>query len=164
MLPISQLQLNKTLAGINTPGTIVATRVGDKTTGYPERSVTLTNLYTFSGDNFLRGVQLGGTFSASWKNRRYYYYATPVTATNALTLTRTLYYGPDSWQFDLIAGYRRKIGRYDFRTGINIGNLFNHYIIQVLPNATTGFNTLTALNATWYQQPRTWQWTNSIGF
>jgi outer membrane receptor protein involved in Fe transport len=164
MLPISQLQLNKTLAGINTPGTIVATRVGDKTTGYAERSVNFTNLYTFSGDNFLRGVQLGGTVSASWKNRRYYYYATPVTAANALTLRRTLYYGPDQWQFDLIVGYRHKFGRYDFRTGLNVNNLFNHYLIQVLPNATTGFNTITSLNATWYQQPRTWQWTNSLSF
>jgi hypothetical protein len=164
MLPISQLQLNKTLAGINTPGTIVATRVGDKTTGYPERSVSLTNLYTFSGENFLKGVQIGGNLSASWGNRRYYYYDTAVTAANALTLARTLYTAPDSWQFDLITGYQRKIGRYVWRSSLNVNNLFNHYIIQIIPNATTGFRTLSALNATWYQQPRAYLWTNAISF
>lgn len=36
--------------------------------------------------------------------------------------------------------------------------------IQVLPNATTGHATLTALNATWYQQPRTYVWTNTLSF
>src|SRR5262249_51838884 len=148
LLPIDKLQLNKTLAGINTPGTIVATRVGDKTTGYPERSLSFTNLYVFSGENFLKGLQLGGTFSASGGNRRYYYYATPVTATNALTLPRTLYKGPDQWQFDLIAGYQRRIGRYVWRSSFNVNNLFNHYLIQILPNATTGYNTVSALNAT----------------
>jgi hypothetical protein len=164
MLPISQLQLNKSLAGINPPGIIVATRVGDKTTGYPERSVNLTNLYTFRGENVLKGVQLGGTVSASWKNRAYYYYATPVTAANALTLARTLLYAPDQYQFNLIVGYTRKIGRVDWRSSVNINNLFNHYLIKVLPNATSGFNTLTSLNATWYQQPRAIIWTNSISF
>jgi outer membrane receptor protein involved in Fe transport len=164
MLPISQLQLNKSLAGINTPGTIVATRVGDKTTGYPERSVSLTNLYTFDGENFLKGVHVGGTLSSSWGNRRYYYYASPVTAANALTLARTLYSAPDQWQFDLIAGYQRKIGRYLWRSSFNVNNLFNHYLIQVLPNATTGYLTASALNATWYQQPRAYLWTNTISF
>jgi hypothetical protein len=164
MLPISQLQLNKTLAGINPPGTIVATRVGDKTTGYPERSVNLTNLYTFRGENFIKGLQLGGTISASWKNRAYYYYASPVTAANALTLTRTLLYAPDQWQFNLITGYTRRIGRVEWRSSVNVNNLFNHYVIKVLPNATTGFNTLPSLNATWYQQPRTYVWTNSVNF
>ena len=100
----------------------------------------------------------------SWKNRGYYYYATPVTAANALTLRRTLYYEPDQQQFNLITGYRRKIGRYFWSSNVNVNNLFNHYTIRVLPNATTGFNTLTALNATWYQQPRSYQWTNSVAF
>lgn len=71
MLPIGKLQLDKSLAGISTPGTIVATRVGDKTTGYPECSVSVTNLYSFAGENPLKGVQVGGTISASQGNRRY---------------------------------------------------------------------------------------------
>jgi outer membrane receptor protein involved in Fe transport len=164
MLPISQLQLNKALAGINPPGTIVATRVGDKTTNYPEYSANMTSVYKFDGENFLRGFEIGGTVSMSWKNRAYYYYATPVTAANALTLRRTLLYAPDQKQFNLITGYSHKWGRYLWRTSLNVNNLFNHYEIKVLPNATTGFNTITSLNATWYGQPRAFLWTNSVAF
>ncbi len=164
MLPIAQLQLNKSLAGIAPPGTIVATQVGDKTTGYPEQSFNLTNLYTFNGDHFLKGLQLGGTVSASKGNRGYYYYASPVTAANALTLRRTLFFAPDQYQFNAIVGYSRTFGRYTWSSTLNVNNVFNHYLIQVLPNATTGYNTLTALNATWYQQPRAFLWTNSVSF
>lgn len=164
MLPISQLQLNKSLAGINTPGVIVATRVGDKTTGYPEYSANLTSLYTFSSPAVLKGLQLGGTVTASWKNRAYYYYETTPTATNALTLRRKLLYAPDQYQFNLIVGYTRKFGRFTWRSTVNVNNLFNHYLIKVLPNATSGYNTVTALNATWYQQPRAYLWTNSLEF
>lgn len=84
-----------------------------------------------------------------------------MTAANALTLRRTLYYGPDQWQLDLITGYQRKLGRYTWRSTLNVNNLFNHYLIAVLPDATTGY---TAINATWYQQPRTYTWTNTVGF
>jgi outer membrane receptor protein involved in Fe transport len=164
LLPISQLQLNPSLAGINTPGIIVATRVGDKTTGYPEYSANLTSLYTFSGETRLKGLQLGGTLAASWKNRAYYYYDTTPTAANALTLRRRLLYAPDQQQFNLIVGYTHKFGRYVWRSTVNVNNLFNHYLIRVLPNATSGFNTVSALNATWYQQPRVYLWTNSVEF
>ncbi len=163
-LPISQLQLNKSLAGITTPGAIVATRVGDKTTGYPERSANLTSNYTFAGENFLKGVSVGGTLALGWKNRAYYYYATPVTAANALTLRRTLHYTPDTRQVNLFLGYARKFGRYEWSTQVNVNNVLNTYDIRLLPNATTGFNVLTAINATWYQQPRSYLWTNTVKF
>jgi len=163
MLPISQLQLNPALAGISTPGIIVATRVGDKTTGYPEKSINLTNVYTFS-ETWLKGFRIGGTVSLGWKNRAFYYYSTPVTAGNALTLPRTLLYTPNTQQVNLIAGYSRKLGRFLWSTQLNVVNVFNRYEIRLVPNATTGYNTLSAINATWYQQPRAYEWTNSIAF
>lgn len=163
LLPITDLQLNKQLAGIETPGTIVATQVGDKTTGSPERSMNLTSVYTFS-ETFLRGFSLGGTVSLSWGNRAFYYYATPVNATNALTLRRTLHYAPNGQQFNLITSYARKLGRYHWSTQLNVTNVFNHYTIRLVPHATSGFRTATAINATFYQQPRSMTWTNTLSF
>ena len=162
-LPISNLQLNARLASVTTPGTIVATRVGDKTSGYPEQSFNFTNVYTFS-EAWLRGFNIGGTVSLGWKNRAYYYYATPLTAANALTLQRTLLYTPNTQQVNLITGYGRKFGRFHWSTQVNVNNLFNRYAIRLVPNATSGFNTLSAINATWYQQPRVYSWTNTISF
>lgn len=163
-LPISDLQLNKALSGVAPPGVIVATRIGDKTTGYPEYSANLTSNYLFTGEHFLKGLSLGGTFSAGWKQRGYYYYAAPVTAANALTLRRTLLYTPPPRQFNLIAAYARKFGRYQWSTQVNVSNLFNRYDIALQPNATTGYNVTSGINATFYQQPRAYTWTNSIKF
>jgi outer membrane receptor protein involved in Fe transport len=163
-LPISQLQLNKTLAGINTPGVIVATREGDKTTNYPEYSANFTSNYVFTGEHWLKGFSLGGTVSMSWNQRAYYYYASPVNAANALTLRRTLYHAPDTQQVNGILGYSRKFGRYTWSTQVNVSNLFNHYNVRIIPNGTTGFNNVQNLNATFYQQPRVYQWTNTVRF
>jgi outer membrane receptor protein involved in Fe transport len=164
LLPISQLQLDRTLAGIDTPGTIVATRIGDKTTGYPERSINLTSHYSFDREGWLKGFSVGGTIALSWKNRGYYYYATPLTPANALTLRRTLYYAPDGQQFNAILAYSRRLGRYQWSSQLNVNNVLNRYEIRIIPNATTGFNTASNLNATWYQQPRSYQWTNTVRF
>lgn len=163
-LPISELQLVKSLAGINTPGVIVATRVGDKTTGYPEYSANLTSNYTFTGDTWLKGLSLGGSFAIGWAQRGYYYYAQPLTASNALTLRRTLLYTPPPRQLSAIVSYARKFGRYTWSTQVNVTNVFNRYEIYLQPNATTGFNAPSGLNATFSQQPRAYAWTNSIKF
>lgn len=163
-LPISALQLNKSLAGIVTPGEIVATRVGDKTTGYPEYSANLTSNYTFTGEHALKGVNVGGSLSLAWKNRAYYYYAEPVTAANSLTLRRTLLYAPDTQLVNVFIGYTRRIGRIDWSTQLNVANLFNRYHVRLLPNATTGFNQVNSIGATWYQQPRAFMWTNTVKF
>jgi hypothetical protein len=45
-----------------------------------------------------------------------------------------------------------------------VNNVFNRYRIRLVPNATSGFNTPSAINATWYQQPRVYAWTNTISF
>jgi outer membrane receptor protein involved in Fe transport len=163
-LPISDLQLNKALSGVAPPGVIVATRVGDKTTGYPEYSANFTSNYTFTGEHFLKGLSLGGTFAAGWKQRGYYYYAAPVTAANALTLRRVLLYTPPPRQFNLIVAYARRFGRYAWSSQVNVSNVLNRYDIALQPNATTGYNVTSGINATFYQQPRAYTWTNSIKF
>jgi hypothetical protein len=112
----------------------------------------------------LKGFSIGGTASLSWGNRSFYYYATPVTAANALTLRRTMFYAPNGQQFNVITSYARKLGRYHWSTQLNVSNIFNRYAIRLVPNATTGFNTPTAINATFYQQPRSMLWTNTISF
>ena len=163
-LPISALQLNPQLAGINTPGTIVATRIGDKTTGYPEYSANLTTNYSFRGESRLRGLSVGGSLALSWKNRAYYYYETPLTAANALTLRRTLHYAPNRNQVNLTVSYTRKFGRYEWNSQLNINNVFDKYDVGLLPDVATGFNTATNIRATWYQQPRSFVWTNTLKF
>jgi hypothetical protein len=142
----------------------VATRQGDKTTGYPEYSANFTSNYQFTGEHWLKGVSIGGTVIAAWNQRAYYYYATPVTAANALTLRRTLFKAPDTQQVNGLVAYTRKLGRYTWITQVNIGNVFNHYSVRIIPNGTTGFNNVQNLNATFYQQPRVYQWTNTVRF
>jgi len=159
LLPISSLQLNQSLAGIAVPGAILATHVGDKTTGYPEIAVNMTNLYTFS-EGWLSGFKIGGTVAVSWGNRAYYYYPGAIT----LTAQRQLFYSPVQQQYNLITGYTRKFRWGTLSTQLNIDNLFNHYHITVLPNATSGYNTINALNATFFQQPRVYTWTNTFSF
>ncbi|MBM3852135.1 MAG: TonB-dependent receptor, partial [Verrucomicrobia bacterium] len=163
-LPISALQLDAARAGIAVPGTIVATRVGDKTSGYPEYSANFTANYRFPGEGWLRGLSVGGSLILGWKSRSYYYYATPLTRANALTLPRTLLYAPDRRQANVFASYARKFGRFEWNTQLNVANVFDTYERVIMPDAATGFNNLTNLRVTWYGQPRTWQWTNSIKF
>ena len=79
-------------------------------------------------------------------------------------MRRTLFYAPNGQQFNVITSYARKLGRYHWSTQLNVSNIFNRYAIRLVPNATTGFNTPTAINATFYQQPRSMLWTNTISF
>jgi hypothetical protein len=159
LLPISNFQLNQNLAGISLPGSILATHVGDKTTGYPELSANMTNLYTFS-EGWLKGFSLGGTVAFSWGNRGYYYYPGAIS----VAAQRQLFYTPVQQQFNLITGYTRKFRWATLTSQLNVDNIFNHYHITVLPNATTGYNAITGLNATFFQQPRVYTWTNTFNF
>jgi len=163
-LPISQLQLNRTLSGIETPGTILATRIGDKTAGYPEYSANFTTNYAFTRDGWLKGFGVGGSLNLSWRNRSYYYYATPLTAANTLTLRRTLFYRPDMQQLNLTVSYRREIGRYEWLSQLNVNNVLDKYYEVTMPHGTTGFGTTSNLNVTWFQQPVSFIWTNTLKF
>ncbi|BET66790.1 hypothetical protein ASA1KI_17080 [Opitutales bacterium ASA1] len=163
-LPISELQLDRTLAGIETPGVVLATRIGDKTTGYPEYSANLTTHYAFTRDNWMKGFGVGGSVLLSWKNRSYYYYATPLNASNALTLQRTLFYQPNLRQVNLTVSYQRKFGRYEWLSQLNVNNVFDRYKEVFMPNGTTGFRATNNINVSWFQQPRSFIWTNTLRF
>ena len=156
--PISALQIapNPTSPP---PVNIPVSLSGEKTVGYPLYSASFTNLYSFSSGP-LRGFKLGGTNRLGWKYRNYYYFPNGVVP----GISRALFSYPTQVQFDLIAGYTRKIGRYTFSTQLNVANLFNRYHVLILPNANSGYQTPSLLNATFDNQPRAFTWTNEIRF
>lgn len=140
-----------------TKGSTVVARKGEYTVGYAQYRFVLTNNYTFSGDNFLKGFGLGGTLALGMKNRTFYY--------NTPGGGRELYSAPDTVQANLIVSYRRKIGRrFGFVTQVNVDNVFNLYSLGTLPNNGSGYTVPANLAVTFYGQPRMYVWTNSLTF
>ena len=45
-----------------------------------------------------------------------------------------------------------------------MSNVFNHYLVDILPNNGSGYINLQNLQATFYGQPRTYNWTNTFSF
>ena len=158
-LPISAIQINP---GFTPGGTIVTNVAGEKSTGYPTYSVVFTNHYTFS-QGWLKGFSIGETVSLGWGYRQFYYFPNALTDPN--NSPRALFSWPTQARFDGIFGYRRKIGKkLEFSTQVNIGNIFNHYHVLILPNFTTGWTAAAIKDATFDQQPRTWLFTNTVSF
>ncbi len=140
-----------------TKGTAVVARKGETTVGYAQHRVVLTNNYTFSGDNFLKGFGVGGTIATGLKNRTFYY--------NTPGGGRERWGSPDTFQTNLIVSYRRKIGkRLGFATQVNIENAFNQYSLGTLPNNGSGFTVPANLGVSFYGQPRMYVWTNTVTF
>lgn len=140
-----------------TKGETVVAKKGESTVGYAQYRFVLTNNYTFTGDNFLNGVGVGGTLALGLKNRTFYY--------NTPGGGRERYGSPDSWQVNLIASYRHKLGRrFLWTTQVNVDNAFNHYVLGTLPNNGSGFTVPANLAVTFYGQPRLYVWTNSVSF
>jgi outer membrane receptor protein involved in Fe transport len=153
-VPISQYQLT----GLSLPQTIVTSRAGDRTTGYPELSFNFTSVYTLS-TGLLKGVRFGGTASVAWGRGDYYFYPNGYSPTAA----RNLFSRPTSALFDLILGYERKLGRkYTWSTQVNVNNVFNHYKVLIRPNAITGY---TGINtALFTNQPREYTFSTTLRF
>ena len=140
-----------------TKGETVVAKKGESTVGYAQHRFVLTNNYTFTGDNFLKGFSIGGTVALGLKNRTFYY--------NTPGGGRELFASPDTWQINLLASYRRKLGkRFLWTTQVNIDNAFNHYVLGTLPNNGSGFTVPANLAVTFYGQPRSYVWTNSVSF
>ena len=130
---------------------------GESTVGYSQYRVVLTNNYSFTGDNFLKGFGVGGTVAVGMKNRTFYY--------NAPGGARFRYGSPDTWQANAIVSYRRKLGkRFGFATQVNVENIFNHYVFGTLPNNGSGYTVPANLGVSFYGQPRMYVWTNSVTF
>jgi len=157
-LPISESQISAAYAYLtNGPqGQILASRAGQDTVGYPEYSLNLTNVYTFSS-GWEKGIEIGGTAAVSILNRQYYYYTSGVGPTSP----EAMFYFPNRAQFNLILGYTRKLRRVTFSTQINVNNLLNHYDVIILPNEATAYATPTA---TYWGQPRQWIWSSTLAF
>ncbi|MBL9185935.1 MAG: TonB-dependent receptor plug domain-containing protein [Opitutaceae bacterium] len=138
-------------------GETVVAQKGESTVGYAQYRFVLTNNYTFTGDNFLKGFGVGGTVALGLKNRTFYY--------NTPGGGRELFASPDTWQVNLNASYRRKLGkRFVWTTQVNVDNAFNHYVLGTLPNNGSGFTVPANLAVTFYGQPRIYVWTNSVSF
>jgi outer membrane receptor protein involved in Fe transport len=138
-------------------GETVVAKSGEYTVGYAQYRFVLTNNYTFTRDNFLKGFSIGGTVALGLKNRTFYY--------NTPGGGRELFASPDTWQVNLVTSYRRKLGkRFLWTTQVNIDNAFNHYVLGTLPNNGSGFTVPANLAVTFYGQPRMYVWTNSISF
>jgi len=140
-----------------TNGETVVAKKGESTVGYSQYRFVLTNNYTFTGDNVLKGFGIGGTVALGLKNRTFYY--------NTPGGGRERYGSPDTWQVNAIVSYRHKLGkRFLFTTQVNADNLFNHYTLGTLPNNGSGYTVPANLAVTFYGQPRMYVWTNSVSF
>ena len=140
-----------------TNGETVVAKKGESTVGYAQYRFVLTNNYTFTGDNFLKGFGIGGTVALGLKNRTFYY--------NTPGGGRERYGSPDTWQANAIVSYRHKLGkRFLFTTQVNAENIFNHYTLGTLPNNGSGYTVPANLAVTFYGQPRMYVWTNSVSF
>jgi outer membrane receptor protein involved in Fe transport len=155
-LPISALQITPNFA---LPGSILATRAGDRTLGYPRYSFNVTNVYTFSGGP-ARGLRVGGSFAAHWNYANYYYYPDGFVPNGR----RAIFAAPNQILINPLLGYSHRFARVTWSTQLNISNLFNHYRVVILPGVLTGWTTETGLKAAFFGQPRTWQWSNTLGF
>ena len=152
-LPISNLQIT----GITPPDTIVTSRAGDRTTGYPEMSFSFTNVYTVPSGTF-KGLRFGGTANVAWRLADYYYYPTGYSP----TATRTLLYRPTKALFNVILGYERKFKKVTWSTQLNVDNVLNDYAVFIRPNNISGYAGIN--QAIFTNQPREWTWTNTFKF
>jgi outer membrane receptor protein involved in Fe transport len=67
-------------------------------------------------------------------------------------------------QVNAFVSYTRKIGRYGFRTQVNVNNLFNKYAVDLRPSGSTGFTRPEDVSATFVGEPRQIIWTNTFSF
>jgi outer membrane receptor protein involved in Fe transport len=159
-LPISALQINPTPSGVTVPGTIVASRANDATTGYPELSMSFTNIYTFSS-GWAKGFEIGESVNLGWFYRDFYYFPENYTGSSS---PRSIFQLPTQSTFNLIAGYTHRFKRITWHSQVNVANIFNHYSVVVLPGEITGWTQPTSIQATFSKQPRSYQWTNNFSF
>jgi len=149
-LPIAQHQLGFTPP---TP-TFLARRGGERTTGFPRHSFSVTNMYDFR-EGRLRGLSLGFNSRADFDAVRYYY--NDAAGGNV----RRAFKGVDPVLVNLIARYQFKLTRrLAWRTQINVNNIFDRQELEVSPNAATGIPD----NAGFRNDPLTWVWTNTLSF
>jgi hypothetical protein len=119
--------------------------------------LSFTNKYDFT-EGWARGFSIGLSISDDFQNRTYYY-SNP-------DRSRVLFSAPElGMQFHPFFIYQRKIFRnLMWRSQVNVANIFNHYKIGFQPNNGTGFTDPANVDASFYGQPRSVAWTNTISF
>ena len=141
-------------------GALVESAAGEPTIGHPLYRFVWTNTYSFT-EGRLRGATIGGTVRWDIDKRTYWYLEPDGKGGN----NRFLYKESDvNPQVSPFISYRRKIGRYEFRTQMNVNNLFNKYKIDLRPSRATGFTVENAIGATFVGEPRQYVWTNAVSF
>ena len=154
--PISEIQYNWT-DPFNSGGKTIVAKMGEKTVGYAQYRFSVTSMHSFGTDSWLKNFGIGGTVSAGFKNRSYYY--------TSPDRVRRLFAAPSMYQCNLIASYRVPLGKkYNWTTQVNISNLFNRYEVGVMPNGSSGYASTANLAATFFGQPRMLVWTNTFSF
>jgi hypothetical protein len=146
-------------AGLN--GVLVLSESGEPTIGHPLYRFVFTNTLDIT-EGFLRGLTVGGTMRWDIDKRTYWYQEPGGPGGSSI---RRLYKEVDiNPQVSPFLSYRRKIGRYGFRTQLNVNNIFNKYKVDLRPSATTGFTREDEIGATFVGEPRQYVWTNAISF
>ncbi len=133
---------------------------GEPTIGHPLYRFVWTNTYDFA-EGWLRGVTVGGTVRWDIDKRTYWYTEPDGNGGNIRKLYKEVDVSP---QVSTFLSYRRKIGRYGFRTQVNINNMFNKYKVDLRPASATGFTVEDAIGAMFIGEPRQYVWTNSVSF
>jgi outer membrane receptor protein involved in Fe transport len=150
-LPITEHQL-----GFVSPsnGSLVVRRAGEMVTGFPERSYSVINRYSFSG-GLLKGVAVGLNTTYQTGYRAYYY----VDAANGGA--RKMFYFPDRFLNDAFITYAFRPSRL-VRTSIqiNVANLFDENQVVKLKNQLNG----NLRYAQWFNAPRKLTLTTRLTF
>lgn len=155
-VPIAEMQYD--WAGLyDGSATIMAARKDDYTVGYPVYRLSLTSNYQFS-EGWLRGFGFVISVNNAWQWRTTYY-------NDNAAGTRNLYSQPElGWTVNLNPFYRRKFRWFTWRTQLNISNVFDRYVISVMPNNGTAWSVESNLRFRWDGQPRAISWTNTFEF
>lgn len=135
-------------------------RAGEPTVGHPLYRFVWTNTYDVT-EGLLRGITLGATTRWDVDKRTYWYSEPDGNGGNIRLLFKE---GAINPQVSTFLAYRRKVGRYLFRSQLNVNNQFNRYRVELRPARATGFTTENAINATFVGEPRQYLWTNSVSF
>jgi hypothetical protein len=141
-------------------GVAVLSAAGEPTIGHPLYRFVFTNTYDFT-EGRLRGVTLGGTMRWDIDKRTYWYYEPDGKGGNTRKLYKEVDVNP---QISPFLAYRRKFGRYVWRTQVNVNNVFNKYAVDLRPDASTGFTNEANIGATFVGEPRQYIWTNTFSF
>jgi outer membrane receptor protein involved in Fe transport len=141
-------------------GVAVLSVAGEPTIGHPLYRFVFTNTYDFT-EGRLRGLSVGGTIRWDIDKRTYWYLEPDGNGGNTRHLYKEVDINP---QVSPTIAYSRKIGRYGFRTQMNINNIFNKYKVDLRPDGSTGFTREDNIGATFVGEPRQYVWTNSITF